>query len=105
MRARKVEDVDYIRFLIAAQTRFTCTEAQKCQPYQPDPPAHDAFTRLLERQPRDTGALWEEVKPFVRSQEGALVIDDSTLDKPYGENMALVTWHWSGKHHRVVPGI
>lgn len=105
MRAAKVTDLDYIHFLIAAQRVFTCTEAQKCQPFQSDPPAHDAFTRLLERQPPDTEALWAEVKPLVEPGRGALVLDDSTLDKPRAQNMALVTWHWSGNHHRVVPGI
>jgi hypothetical protein len=34
-----------------------------------------------------------------------LLLDDSTLDKPYAQHMALVTPHWSGKHHRVVVGI
>lgn len=28
-----------------------------------------------------------------------------TLDKPYAAHMALVTRHWSGKHHKVVQGI
>jgi hypothetical protein len=34
-----------------------------------------------------------------------LVIDDSTLDKPYARKMDLVTRHWSGKHRTVVQGI
>jgi hypothetical protein len=34
-----------------------------------------------------------------------LVIDDTTLDKPYARKMELVTRHWSGKHHQVVLGI
>lgn len=34
-----------------------------------------------------------------------LIIDDSTLDKPYASKMALVSNHWSGKQHRVVRGI
>jgi len=37
--------------------------------------------------------------------QGILVIDDSTLDKPYARKMELVTRHWSGKHHAVVSGI
>ncbi|MBX3082892.1 MAG: transposase [Anaerolineae bacterium] len=36
---------------------------------------------------------------------GLLVLDDSTLDKPYASQMALVSRHWSGKHHAVVQGI
>ena len=34
-----------------------------------------------------------------------LIIDDTTLDKPYAQQIALVHRHWSGKHHRVVSGI
>lgn len=105
MNAPKVDELDYIQFLIAAQRVFTCTEAATCQPEQPAPPAHDAFTRLLVRQPPDTAALWQEVQPLVQRTAGALLLDDSTLDKPYARHMALVTRHWSGKHHRVVQGI
>lgn len=105
MNAPKVDELDYIQFLIAAQRVFTCTEAATCQPEQAQPPAHDAFTRLLSRQPPDTAALWQEVKPLIERHKGVLLLDDSTLDKPYAKHMALVTPHWSGKHHRVVVGI
>jgi hypothetical protein len=92
-------------FLLAAQTVFSASEAARCQPLAPKAPAHDAFTRLLTREPPDTAALWQEAAPFVRRREGFLVLDDSTLDKPYAKKMALVTRHWSGKHKRVVRGI
>ena len=36
--------------------------------------------------------------------DGILVVDDSTLDKPYARHIDLVTRHWSGKHHAVVRG-
>lgn len=36
---------------------------------------------------------------------GILVVDDTTLDKPYARKIGLVTRHWSGKHQRVVRGI
>lgn len=42
---------------------------------------------------------------MIRQDDGVLVIDDSTLDKPYSREIELVTRHWSGKHHRVVQGI
>ena len=105
MNAPKVDELDYIQFLVAAQRVFSTTEAERIRAGEPNAPAHDAYTRLLERIPPDTKALWREVEPLVRRKQGALVIDDTTLDKPYARRMALVTRHWSGKHHRVVQGI
>lgn len=105
MNPPKATDLDYIHFLIAAQMVFSCTEAANSQPELPKAPAHDAFTRLLQRQPPDTAALWREVEPRVRPSEGILVLDDTTLDKPYARKIELVTRHWSGKHKRVVQGI
>jgi putative transposase len=49
--------------------------------------------------------LWDEVRDLVQPQDGFLVIDDSTLDKPYAKNMDLVYHQWSGKQHRLVNGI
>ena len=102
MNRSKVTDQDYLQFLLAAQSVYSCTEAAACPP---QPVAHDAFTRLLSRMPPDTTALWQEVEPLVNRQLGLLVIDDTTLDKPHAQKMELVTHHWSGKHHRVVSGI
>jgi len=101
----KCRDLDYIHFLIAAANVFTCTEAARCHPDGSDSPSHDAFTRLLQRWPPDTVALWNESSCHVRPHEGVLIVDDSTLDKPYAKKMDLVYHHWSGKHHRVVSGI
>ncbi len=102
MNQPKVDEVDYIQFLIAAQKAFTCCEASRCQI---ESIAHDSFVRLLERQPTDTTALWQEVEPLVDRAKGCLVLDDSTLDKPYSRRIELVTRHWSGKHQSVVMGI
>jgi hypothetical protein len=66
--------------------------------------AHDAYTRFLQRLPPDTGILWKESKELI-TFKGMIIIDDSTLDKPYADNMELVTYHWSGTHHKVVKGI
>ena len=42
---------------------------------------------------------------MVEKARGALVIDDSTLDKPRAKHIGLVTRHWSGKHQKPVRGI
>jgi hypothetical protein len=107
MMPAKVDELDYINFLIAAQRTFTCTEASRSQPADSDlgaMPAHDSFNRLLERS-FDRESLWDEARHLVTMDGGVLVVDDTTLHKPYAEKMDLVTRHWSGKHHRVVMGI
>lgn len=105
MNAPKCDEYDYINFLVAAQKVFSNVEAAKSHPGGESAPAHDAYTRLLQRLPPDSEALWDEVKPLVERTSGVLVIDDSTLDKPYASQMELVTRHWSGKHGKVVQGI
>ena len=105
MNPPKCEELDYINFLIAAQRVFSSTEASRTHPAEEQGPAHDAYTRLLKRIPPDSQMLWQEVEPLIERKAGVLVIDDSTLDKPYAAKMALVTRHWSGKHGRVVQGI
>ena len=101
----KCRDTDYIDFIIASPKLFSCTEAAKVQPEAVDSPAHDAFTRLLRRLNPDPESLWREASPLVDRRGGLLVLDDSTLDKPYAKAIDLVTRHWSGKHHAVVRGI
>jgi putative transposase len=104
-RKPKCVDTDYIDFLIASPKAFCCTEAARVQPESPDAAAHDAFTRLLHRQEPDPVTLWNEARRQVHRKGGVLVIDDSTLDKPYAKKIELVARHWSGKHKRVVWGI
>ncbi len=105
MNVTKCQDSDYIDFLIASPKAVSCTEAAAAQPPAPDAPSHDAFTRLLHRLEPDPETLWAEARPLVHRKGGVLVLDDSTLDKPYSKAIELVTRHWSGKHHAVVRGI
>ena len=105
MNQAKVTDLDYINFLVASPLVFSCTEAARVQPEQPRRAAHDALTRLLHRRDPDPSPLWDEAQQHVILSDGLLIIDDTTLDKPYAQQIALVHRHWSGKHHRVVSGI
>ena len=105
MNQPKVTDEDYINFIIATPRDVTATEAGRVQPESKNAPAHDAFTRLLQRLEPDAETLWEEAKSQIDLQSGILVLDDSTLEKPYSERNALVYRHWSGKQKAVVNGI
>lgn len=105
MNPPKCQDTDYIDFIIATPRQVTAAEAARVQPERENAPAHDAFTRLLHRLEPDAGQVWLEAKTQVRLNQGILVLDDSTLDKPFAKHMGLVGRHWSGKHHAVVSGI
>jgi predicted house-cleaning NTP pyrophosphatase (Maf/HAM1 superfamily) len=105
MNPPKCSDEDYINFLIATPRQVNATEAARVQPEAAKAAAHDAFTRLLHQLEPDADILWSEASSQVSLDKGILVIDDSTLDKPYAKKMDLVVRHWSGKHHKVVSGI
>jgi putative transposase len=105
MNRPKVLDSDYIDFLIATPRAASCCEAARSGPQAFDPPAHDAFTRLLNRLEPDPEALYREVEPLVVKHQGVLVLDDSTLDKFHARAIEPVHRHWSGKHKAVVRGI
>jgi putative transposase len=105
MNTPRCTDQSYIDFLVASQRGASCAEAARVQPHGPFAPAHDSFNRLLNRQEPDPEILWTEAEPLVEKNQGVLVLDDSTLDKPYARFIALVTHHWSGKHHKTVRGI
>ena len=105
MNPPKVTDEDYINFIIATPRDVTATEAERVQPDSTNAAAHDAFTRLLSRLEPDADTLWQEAKGQINLRSGILVLDDSTLDKPYSKFNALAYRHWSGKQGRVVEGI
>ncbi|MCA1640329.1 MAG: transposase [Acidobacteria bacterium] len=105
MNPPKVTDEDYINFIIATPRDVTATEAGRVQPESKNAPAHDAFTRLLSRLEPDAETLWQEARTQIDLNAGVLVLDDSTLEKPYSEFNALVYRHWSGKQKEVVSGI
>ena len=90
MNPPKCTEYDYINFVIATPNTYSCTEAARVQPPAPNPPAHDSLNRLLYRLPGDSEALWTEAEPSVTKDQGILVIDDSTLDKPMPNR-----WNWS----------
>lgn len=105
MNPPKVNEEDYINFVIATPRQVTATEAERVQPESRNAPAHDAFTRLLTRLEPDVETLWQEAKTQIELEEGIIVLDDSTLDKPFSKFNSLVYRHYSGKHGEVVSGI
>lgn len=67
--------------------------------------SHDSVNRFLLREAYEPQDLFNEAQGLLNLIGGTLSVDDSTLDKPYSQHMALVSYVWSGKHHRVVKGL
>ncbi len=92
----------YVNFLTASQKQFSGLELSKVSL---EPMAHDSVSRWLSTEKLTPKLLWQRSQPMVNKQGGYLVIDDSVLDKPYSEKIALVKKQYSGKHHGLVNGI
>ena len=105
MNPPKLQDLDYIKLLLSSPSRVTNTEGSRVMAEIGKDVSHDAFRRLLQRQVLDTEILWHEARQFIEIDQGVLVVDDTTLDKPYAKENELANYHWSGKHKQVVFGI
>ncbi len=90
----------YVAFLLSEPNSPSC-----CRLAQVMGISHDSVNRFLEREGYTPAELFMEVKAGLNLKGGTLSIDDSVLDKPYSQHMALVGYYWSGKHHRSVKGI
>jgi len=98
---RKCSKESYCQFLIATQNNFTATNFASLT----DSLSHDSISRFLSRTKLTPKVLWEYSKPFVSLTSGYLICDDSVLDHPYGKEIGLAKWQYSGTHHDVVFGI
>lgn len=105
MNPPKCKMEDYINFIMGSPQIFTCTEVAKVQEGVNNAPSHDSVNRLLNRDMDSITELHNEAMRFINLKSGVLILDDSTIDKPYAQHIELVSHHWSGKHHAVVKGI
>ena len=91
MNPAKCSAEDYINFVIATpragrrdRNRTRSTGKRKGGGATP------AFTRLLTRLEPDPETLWSESRSQVDLNRGILILDDSTLEKPYSKRNDLV---------------
>jgi len=98
---RKCSKESYCHFLIATQNNFTATNLASLT----DEMSHDAVSRFLSKTKLTPSVLWEYSSQFVSLSSGYLICDDSVLDHPYGKQIGLSKWQYSGTHHDVVLGI
>ncbi len=99
---RKITDLYYISFLVAAQCDVSCVKAAECYSENVLVIAHDKINRFLTRQSLTPETLWNEVKQFVEKRSGWLILDDTVIDNIHLKHIELTYYQWSGKHHKIV---
>lgn len=70
--------------------------------------SHDAVTRFLAEEAKNSANLWRVAKPLVRQIEtdaGVIIIDDSIEEKPYTDENELICWHFDHSTENHVKGI
>jgi len=90
----------YMGFLMSEPTSTTCTQLSEVMGI-----SHDSVNRFLSRESYEPRDLFNESMALINPKNVILSVDDSVLDKPYSQHMALVGYFWSGKHHRTVKGL
>lgn len=91
----------YMSYLLSSPSGSSCVQAAEVLEV-----SHDEVNRFL-LQGNYTGKdLYEKAIVHLVAEGGTLSGDDSVLDKPYsGLGTGLITYLYSGKHHRAVKGI
>ena len=90
----------YISFLISEPKYTSCCHLAEVMGI-----SHDSVDRFLQRENFTPKDLFDQARLQLDLKGGVVSVDDSVLDKPYSQYMALVGYFWSGKHHCTVKGI
>ena len=92
----------YCQYLLASQINYTCTNlAEHFENLD-----HNSVYRYLKTEKLTSRLLWEKVKnQIIYSPGGAIIFDDTVLDKSYSFAIEGVRRQYSGNEHAVIKGI
>lgn len=92
----------YCQYLLSSQINYTCTNlAEHFENLD-----HNSIYRYLKTERLTPRLLWEKVKDrIVYSPAGAIIFDDTVLDKSYSVAIEGVRRQYSGNEHAVIKGI
>jgi hypothetical protein len=92
----------YCQYLLASQINYTCTNlAEHFENLD-----HNSVYRYLKTERLTPRLLWEKVKEqIIYSPAGAIIFDDTVLDKSYAFAIEGVRRQYSGNEHAVIKGI
>ncbi|MBU6388993.1 transposase [Patescibacteria group bacterium] len=102
MEKTRITTTLYSQFLLASEGNITATRAEEVLL---EPGIHDRITRWLATSQLTPGMLFDQVKSLVNLSGGWFILDDSVLDKPFGPEIDLSCWQYSGRQHKPVRGI
>lgn len=91
---------EYMGFLMSEPKSIRCTRLVEVIDF-----SHDSVNRFLLRENYQPQDRFNEAQTLLNLSGGTLSVDETVLDKPYSQQMDLVSHVYSGKHHRVVQGI
>ena len=92
----------YCQYLLSSQINYTCTNlAEHFENLD-----HNSIYRYLKTEKLSPRLLWEKVKDtIVYSPRGAIIFDDTVLDKSHSFAIEGVRRQYSGTEHAVIKGI
>lgn len=92
----------YCQYLLSSQINYTCTNlAEHFENLD-----HNSIYRYLKTEKLSPRLLWEKVKDqIIYSPNGAIIFDDTVLDKSYSFAIEGVRRQYSGNEHAVIKGI
>lgn len=92
----------YCQYLLSSQINYTCTNlAEHFEDLD-----HNSVYRYLKTERLTPRLLWEKVRDqIVYSPDGAIIFDDTVLDKSYSFAIEGVRRQYSGNEHAVIKGI
>jgi hypothetical protein len=92
---------EYSSGLIALEHRFSAVYMGRAMNV-----SHDSITDYLQKGNSRPSQVWSTARGLIQdSIESCLIIDDSTLGKPYGPHIELAKRQYSGAVHGLVHGI
>ncbi len=91
----------YCQYLLSSQINYTCTNlAEHFENLD-----HNSVYRYLKTEKLVPRLLWEKIKDqIIYSPAGAIIFDDTVLDKSYSSAIEGVRRQYSGNEHAVIKG-
>lgn len=104
-RPFKCNEELYKAFIASTVMRYSSCALSEASPKSI---SHDSVSRWLNSHALKPRLVWQNAKRYINpNSSGILIIDDTLVEKPRTkvERSDIVSYQYSGNHHKVMPGI